>query len=58
MQLNELEEWRLMAYDNSHIYKEKAKKYHDARLKQHGQFKEGDFVLLFLTPGWSYSLES
>ena len=36
-----------MAYDNTHIYKENAKKYHDARLQQHNQFQEGDLVLLF-----------
>ena len=31
MQLNELDELRLMAYESSHIYKEKAK-YHDTKL--------------------------
>ena len=47
MQLNELDELRLTAYENTHIYKEKAKKYHDAKLPQHRLFEEGDLVLLF-----------
>ena len=46
-QFNELDELHLMAYDNTHIYKEKAKKYLDTRLHQHRQFQEGDLVLLF-----------
>ena len=46
-QLNELDELRLMAYENSHLYKERAKKYHDARISQRGQFSVGDMVLLF-----------
>ena len=36
-----------MAYDNSHLYKERAKLYHDSKLPRDGHFKEGDFVLLF-----------
>ena len=33
-QLNELEEWRKMAYENARIYKEKAKQYYDQHIKQ------------------------
>ena len=47
MQLNELDEWRLMAYENSLTYKERAKKYHDSWIRHPKHFKEGDFVLLF-----------
>ena len=32
-QLNELEEWRGMTYENLRIYKERAKKYHDQHIK-------------------------
>ncbi|XP_071740214.1 uncharacterized protein [Rutidosis leptorrhynchoides] len=46
-QLNELEELRLDAYENSLISKERTKKWHDSRLKDHKEFKEGDRVLLF-----------
>jgi len=45
-QLNELEEIRINAYDNAEIYKEKIKKWHDARLKKK-EFKPGQSVLLF-----------
>ena len=47
MQLNELDKWRLMAYDNSFFFKERAKKYHDAKIQQPAQFNLGDFMLLF-----------
>lgn len=46
-QLNELEELRLEAYENSSSYKEKTKKWHDARLKEKKEFEPGDKVLLF-----------
>ncbi|XP_071694457.1 uncharacterized protein [Rutidosis leptorrhynchoides] len=46
-QLNELEELRLDAYENSLISKERSKKWHDSRLKDPKEFKEGDRVLLF-----------
>ena len=45
--MDELEEWRSMAYENARIYKERTKKYHDQRIKHSKQFKEGDQVLLF-----------
>ncbi|KAK5770393.1 hypothetical protein PVK06_046543 [Gossypium arboreum] len=47
MQLNELNEWRANAYENSRLYKEAMKRRHDARLKQHKQFEAGDLVLLY-----------
>ena len=46
LQLNELEELREMAYENSRIYKERRKKWHDAKVKIKS-FQEGDQVLLF-----------
>ena len=46
LQLNELEELREMAYENSRIYKERTKKWHDAKV-QIKSLKEGDQVLLF-----------
>ena len=35
------------AFENSRLYKEKAKAYHDKHLEQSKHFKEGDQVLLF-----------
>nr|GEW79440.1 DNA-directed DNA polymerase [Tanacetum cinerariifolium] len=46
LQLNELNELRDQAYDNSLIYKEKTKKLHDYKIKNH-IFNVGDRVLLF-----------
>ncbi|XP_071688130.1 uncharacterized protein [Rutidosis leptorrhynchoides] len=46
-QLNELEELRLDAYENSLISKERTKKWSDSRLKDPKEFMEGDRVLLF-----------
>ncbi|XP_076881092.1 uncharacterized protein LOC143529108 [Bidens hawaiensis] len=46
-QLHELEELRGHSYKNSRIYKERIKKLHDAWLKDHKQFQEGDCVLLY-----------
>ncbi|XP_028799795.1 uncharacterized protein LOC114755090 [Neltuma alba] len=46
LQLQELEEFRLEAYENSRLYKEKKKFVHDwGILRKH--FKEGDRVLLY-----------
>ena len=42
-----MDEWRIIAYDNSFIYKERAKKYHDAKIQHPKHFNEGDSVLLF-----------
>nr|GEX46680.1 reverse transcriptase domain-containing protein [Tanacetum cinerariifolium] len=46
IQLNELNELRDQAYENSLIYKEKTKKLHDSKIKNHN-FNVGDRVLLF-----------
>ncbi|GJS03022.1 reverse transcriptase domain-containing protein [Tanacetum coccineum] len=45
LQLNELNELRDQAYENSLIYKEKTKKLHDSKIKNH-IFNVGDRVLL------------
>ncbi|KAJ9561766.1 hypothetical protein OSB04_006926 [Centaurea solstitialis] len=47
--LHELEERRSLAYENSKIYKEQRKKWHDAHLKEVKVFKEGDKVLMYQT---------
>ena len=44
--LTELEEFRLQAYESAKIYKERTRKYHDARIKPK-KFKAGDYALLF-----------
>ncbi|XP_010513461.1 PREDICTED: uncharacterized protein LOC104789465 [Camelina sativa] len=46
MDLHELDEIRLEAYDNSRIYKERIKAFHDKKI-QHKDLKAGDKVLLF-----------
>ncbi|XP_021730676.1 uncharacterized protein K02A2.6-like [Chenopodium quinoa] len=46
LQLNELGELRLEAYESSKLYKEKTKRWHDKNLLRR-EFKEGDQVLLF-----------
>jgi hypothetical protein len=46
LDLHELEEMRLQAYENARIYKERTKKVHDERISRRN-FKEGDLVLLF-----------
>ncbi|GJT63706.1 reverse transcriptase domain-containing protein [Tanacetum coccineum] len=47
MQLNELAELRDNAYENTRIYKERTKKWHDSRLCGDKDFKVGDQVLLY-----------
>ncbi|GKC96200.1 putative nucleotidyltransferase, ribonuclease H [Tanacetum coccineum] len=47
MQLNELAELREGAYENSRIYKERTKRWHDSRLRGDKDFKVGDKVLLY-----------
>ncbi|GJY06612.1 reverse transcriptase domain-containing protein [Tanacetum coccineum] len=47
MELNELIELRDEAYENTRIYKERTKKWHDSRLRGDKYFKEGDKVLIF-----------
>ena len=46
-QINELDEWRSIAYENNRLYKEKTKQLHDSHIKHPKQFKEGDLVLLY-----------
>ncbi|GJW81556.1 hypothetical protein Tco_0145531 [Tanacetum coccineum] len=47
LQLNELAELRYGAYENTRIYKERTKKWHDFRLRGDKDFKVGDKVLLY-----------
>ncbi|GJU20661.1 reverse transcriptase domain-containing protein [Tanacetum coccineum] len=46
-QLHELDEFRHQAYENSRLYKEKTKIWHDKKLKMRKEFKHGNKVLLF-----------
>ena len=46
LQLRELDELRLEAYESSKIYKERTKRWHDKHVMRK-QFEEGDMVLLF-----------
>ncbi|XP_070006361.1 uncharacterized protein [Nicotiana sylvestris] len=46
LQLDELEEFRLHAYENAKLYKEKTKRWHDKHI-QHREFEPGQEVLLF-----------
>ncbi|XP_038889385.1 uncharacterized protein LOC120079304 [Benincasa hispida] len=46
LQLNELEEWRMNAYENNKIYKEKTKCWHDQRISKK-VLVVGQKVLLF-----------
>ena len=46
LQLHELEEFKNQAYENSKIYKETTKKWHDQKI-QKKEFWEGQLVLLF-----------
>jgi hypothetical protein len=46
IQISELEEMRLKAYEYASIYKERIKSWYDKRLKKK-DFKEGDKVLLY-----------
>ena len=43
--MNELEELRNEAYDNTRIYKDKIKKWHDQKIMRR-EFKAGELVLL------------
>ena len=46
IQISELEELKLKAYNSATIYKERMKRWYDKRL-QNKEFKEGDKVLLY-----------
>ncbi|GKD72612.1 reverse transcriptase domain-containing protein [Tanacetum coccineum] len=47
IELNELMELRDGAYENTRIYKEQTKRWHDSRLQGDKHFKAGDKALLF-----------
>ncbi|GKD74006.1 reverse transcriptase domain-containing protein, partial [Tanacetum coccineum] len=47
LQLHELNEFRLQAYENSKLYKARTKAYHDRKLRLRKEFKAGDKVLLY-----------
>ncbi|XP_049405165.1 uncharacterized protein LOC125868579 [Solanum stenotomum] len=44
--MNKLDEFRLKAYENSVLYKDKMKMYHDEKIEK-SEFVVGDLVLLF-----------
>ncbi|GJR72155.1 reverse transcriptase domain-containing protein [Tanacetum coccineum] len=46
-QLNEIDELRHQAYENSRLYKARTKVWHDRKLKMRKDFKHGNKVLLF-----------
>ncbi|XP_021836416.2 uncharacterized protein [Spinacia oleracea] len=46
LDLHELEELRMNAYDSASIYKARSKQYHDAKIKKR-EFKEGEKVFLY-----------
>ncbi|PIN21873.1 DNA-directed DNA polymerase [Handroanthus impetiginosus] len=46
LQLNELDKFRLQAYENTKIYKEKTKRWHDKKIVER-HFEPGQYVLLF-----------
>ena len=46
LQINELDEFRLQAYGNNKLYKEKVKRWHDMKLV-HKEFFTGPQVLLY-----------
>ncbi|GKC38856.1 hypothetical protein Tco_1051240 [Tanacetum coccineum] len=47
LQINELDEMRLDAYENFISYKERRKRWHDKRIKAPTNYEKGDKVLLF-----------
>ncbi|GJZ23956.1 reverse transcriptase domain-containing protein [Tanacetum coccineum] len=46
-QLHELDKLRHQAYENSRLYKERTKVWHDKKLRMRKEFKQGNKVLLF-----------
>ncbi|GJU36119.1 hypothetical protein Tco_1184473 [Tanacetum coccineum] len=46
-QLHELDELRHQAYENSRLYKDRTKVWHDRKLRIRKEFKQGNKVLLF-----------
>ncbi|CAL2256418.1 unnamed protein product [Prunus armeniaca] len=56
LQLNELDEMRIDAYESARIYKEKTKEFHDKAI-QRKTFEIGQKVLLFNSGLWLFSVE-
>ncbi|XP_038882422.1 uncharacterized protein LOC120073693 [Benincasa hispida] len=52
LQLNELKEWRMNAYENNKIYKEKTKRWHDQRISKKGLKSRwcGPFIIKMIFP--------
>ena len=46
-QVNELDEWRQIAYENNRLYKERAKRLHYSKIEHPKHFKEGNLVFLY-----------
>ena len=44
--ISSLDEWRTQAYENSKLFKEKVKRWHDKRIQKR-EFKVGEYVLLY-----------
>ena len=51
LQLGELDEWRLEAYESFVIYKEMTKKWH-GKLITKKRFEESDMVLIYIKVTW------
>ncbi|GJY26487.1 hypothetical protein Tco_0401213 [Tanacetum coccineum] len=47
LQINELDELKLNAYESSISYKERTKRCHDKRIKALNEYEKGDKVILF-----------
>ncbi|GJU26776.1 hypothetical protein Tco_1165397 [Tanacetum coccineum] len=47
LQINELDEMRLDAYETSISYKERTRRWHDKRIKALNNYEKGDKVILF-----------
>ena len=46
LQLNEMDEFRIRAYDSMKVYKDRIKRWHDRRINEK-RFEQGQLVLLF-----------
>ena len=44
--ISSLDEWRTQAYENTKLFKEKVKRWHDKRIQKR-EFNVGDYVLLY-----------
>ncbi|KAL4310214.1 hypothetical protein GQ457_01G020890 [Hibiscus cannabinus] len=56
LELNELEEFRLQAYESARLYKEKTKRWHDKHIMPQHFMKDNKFS--FIIPNLSFSLAS